>query len=332
MKHLLISSIILLGFACLLSCRRITLHDPDSGVYLKLELRLKLDVAVPAALDLDAHPELAAKVNIGKPQVVHVCFYDTVTHQLAAEDFLEGEGGFIHIAPGVYDMIVYSLGTDATQVDGTESRGAARAFTSGLGTRVKVKAAGEEDAGSYDVIYEPDHLLVGRMADVVIPVHSADEGNVIVIDADMETLLETYAFEVPNITGVESITSVEVYITGQAASRYLWDKRYPSKECAISFQAAVNKEEGGIYSVFNTFGKFPDVRSQVYMHMRLTASGGQTYVLTYDVTEQFNNPDNVGHEIIIDDPVDIPEGGTGTTGFNPTVSDWQVEVVDIPIY
>ena len=324
--------VLLACLACLLSCQRIPLHDPDSGVYLKLELKLNVDVAVPAAIDLSRHPDLAAKVNISKPQTVHVCFYDPETHKLVAEDFLEGEGGFVHLSPGEYDMIVYGLGNEVTQVDGTQTRGAARAFTSALGTRVKVnKAEAEEQQTEFDVIYEPDHLLVGRKERVTIPVHAADEGSVIVIDDEMETLLETYAFSMPNVSGVENLKSVDIYITGQAPSRYLWDKRYPSRAVAIQFSGVLDAEDGGISSVFNTFGKFPDIRSQVYLYMMFTGEGGQQYQYVQDVTEQFNNPDNSGHEIVIDEPIEIPEGGGGEAGFNPTVGDWQVEVIDIPI-
>lgn len=332
MYRLRLGALLLWGL-CLLSCRRIPLHEPDSGVYLKLNLQLNTEVSVPEALDLSRHPELAAKVDIPVPQMVHVCFYNPQTHALSAEDFLPAEGGFIHVAPGTYDIMVYSLGNEVTQVDGVETRGMARAFTSALGTRVKVKTrAGEEvGGGEYDVIYEPDHLLVGRLDGVVIPLHAADDGSVIVIDDKLDPLLETYAFEMPNVTGVQYLKSVDVYITGQATSRYLWDRRFPSKECAIGFPASVNAENGGIYTVFNTFGKFPDVRSQVYLHMVLTGPRGEQYRLTYDVTEQFNNPDKIDHQIIVTDVIDIPEGGTGATGFTPTVSDWDVEIINIEL-
>lgn len=325
--------IVLLAFvACLLSCRRIPLYDPDSGVYLKLSLELQAQVNVPVEIDLPAHPELDAKVHIKKPQSVHVCFYDTGTHKLVAEDYLDGEGGFIHLAPGEYDMIVYGLGCEVTQVEQTQSRGMAYAFTSSPGTRVKVSKAGAVDEQTeFDVIYEPDHLLAGRLERMVIPVHPAGEERVIVIEDRMSTLLETYSFRMPNVTGLEHVKSVDVYITGQAPSRYLWDSRYPSRAVAIYFPGVFGAERG-IYSIFNTFGRFPEFQNKAYVYMNFTSDGGGQFQFVRDVTDQFTDPDNTGHEIVIGDVIDIPEGGAGSgTGFMPTVDEWNVEVIDIPL-
>lgn len=329
MKHRFLPYFVLLTLS-LLSCHRIPLYDPDSSIYLKLELKLDMDVKVPDYVDLAAYPDLAAKVHCAKPTSVRACFYDVETHRLAAEDFVGGDGGFIDLAAGTYDMIVYNLGNENTRVTATETRGGAYAYTSGLNTRVKVTKAGTSQVREYDVIYEPDHLLVGRMEQVVIPVHETGENKRVVIEDNMSTLLETYSFEMPNIQGAERIKTVDIYITGQAPSRYLWDKRYPTRPVAIWFPAKIEPSAGRLYSVFNTFGKFPDSQSDVFLYVRMTNGQGGLFQWTFDVTDQFNNPDNTDHTIIIDDHVEIPEEGSDG-GFTPTVNDWNAEIIDIQL-
>ena len=51
---------------------------------------------------------------------------------------------------GTYDIIVYSLGTEATRVEGTASRAGANAFTSQLGITIKAK---NSDKGKIEIEY-----------------------------------------------------------------------------------------------------------------------------------------------------------------------------------
>ena len=322
------SLLLVLPVLCLLSCKRIPLYDPSSDVYLKLDISLETDVQWNKDLDLDGHPELAAKVYPELPEMVHVCFYDTESHKLAAQDYLPSEGGFIDIAPGVYDMIVYSIGMAVTQVDGTASRGSSRAFTSTPGQLFKLSKAGGAQGGEFPVIYEPDHVFVGRKEGVVIPVHE-EMDHTVVIECGMSTLLETYSFEILDVVGAENIQSAAVYITGQAPSKYLWDCRYTLKPSAIYFPTVVDVQEGHIYSVFNTFGKIPGVESDAILNLNVTTVSGAKYQWIFDVTDQFDNPDNTRHEIIIDETVDVPSGGSG--GFTADVHEWETEVIPITL-
>ena len=52
----------------------------------------------------------------------------------------------------------------------------------------------------------------------------------------------------------------------------------------------------------------------------------------YDVTDQWDNPDNTGHLIIVTEHIDIPEPGSGAdTGFGPGVENWNEHVIDITV-
>ena len=317
----------LLFLLCLLSCKRIPLYEPSSDIYIKLEIKMDTEVSLNGDLDLDGNEELRDKACGKMPRNVRVCFYDPDTHKLVAQEFLPSEGGFVDVAPGVYDVIVYSLGCEVTQLEGTDIRAMGRAFTSAAGQTVKVTKAGVTTL-SYDVIYEPDHLYVGRLEGVVIPVRASID-KAVVIEAGMRSLLETYSFEVRHVTGAELIRTASVYITGQASGKYLWDGRYPRTPCAVMVPAVFDAGKGHLWTVFNTFGRMPGTESDVLLNMVVNTTNGAKYQWVFDVTEQFDNPDNTLHEIVIDEEIVIPDDSSGG-GFTAGVYEWDTEVV--PIY
>lgn len=315
-------------------CKRIALYDPQSGIYLKLDLKLNTDVKLNSDIDLEGDAALREKVYGKMPEQVRACFYDAQTHALIAEDFLPPTGGFIDIPAGTYDIIVYSLGTEVTQTEGTASRAGAYAYTNQIGT-LQIKSKNEDDPEAeptishQPVIYEPDHIFVGTKENVVIPIISTLDKTMI-IEMEMTTLLETYSLEVRKIEGAERIKSIDVYITGQAPSKFMWDRRFPSKISAIYFPTTVNADKGNLYTVFNTFGKFPGAHNDVYLNVLVTGVNGGRYQWIYDVTDQFDNPDNVNHALIIDkEPITIPE--TKDDGIRPNVDDWDPIIIPVPL-
>ena len=316
---------ILAGFC---SCRRITLHDPVSSVYLMLDLQLNLDAKLNEDIHIEGNPALQEKVYGKMPETVRACFYSTQTHKLVAEEFLPPEGGFIDIPAGNYDLIVYSLGTEITRINDIESRASAYAYTSELGATVRITYGTAESKAveDYKVIHEPDHVFVGSVENIHIPVHAEEE--VIVIEAGLTSILDTYSFEVRHINGAGNIRKADVYITGQSPSRHLWDRRFPNKACAIYFESIIDEQKGNLYTVFNTFGKFPNAHNDVYINVLLTDTKGSRYQWIYDVTDQFDDPDNHTHEIIIEDPIVIPEGNDG---FTHDVHDWDDEIIYVPL-
>ena len=330
------SLFLLLTLLCIfpvVSCKRIALYDPDSGVYLKLDLKLNTDVKLNDDIDLEGDAALREKVYGKMPEQVRACFYDAQTHALVAEEFLPPTGGFVDVPAGTYDIIVYSLGTEVTQVEGTASRAGAYGFTSIIGDmKITSKSEDEPDAepviSHQPVIWEPDHIFVGTKENVAIPVRSTLD-KTMVIEMQMTTLLETYSLEVKNIQGVERIKKLDVYITGQAPSKFMWDRRFPTKISAIYFPSGVNVEKGNLYTVFNTFGKFPGANNDVYLNVLVTGTNGAQYSYIYNVTDQFDDPDNIKHALIIDHDIIIPEDDPG--GFRPEVQDWSKVIIHVPL-
>ena len=319
-------------------CHRIPMYEAGSGVYLKLNLMLDPDAEVSENIPLDNYPELRAKIEGKAPEMVRACFYDAVNHELVAEDFLPPEGGFINIPTGVYDVLVYSLGTEVTQVEGTGVRATGYAFTSNTGVRVKTRGTkadeegdGEDSGTVQPVIYEPDHLFVGRIPGAVVPVRPEGKEETLVLETALERFVQTWSLEIRHIEGAERIAGAEVYLTGQAASRYLWDGRCSNHPAALSFPLVLDAGQELLWTVFNTFGKFPDAQSDVVVDILLTTTGGARVSFLYDATDQVLNPDNTARRIVIDEPLVVPTDDYQGGGFEPVVDDWDGEEIDVII-
>lgn len=324
--------LLLLSLLALAACHRIPMYEASSGVFLRLDLKTELDAEFSENIDFAAHPELLAKVTGTAPEMVRACFYDADSHELVAEDFLPPEGGFIHIPTGMYDVLVYSLGTEATQVEGTKTRAGAYAFTSPTGARVKVqtKAGGGEDSEvEQAVIWEPDPLYSGRIAGAVIPVYPEGEEESVVLESVLKRCTETWSLEIREVEGAERIAGAEAYVTGQAAGRYLWDGRTTNHPASLVCPLVVNATKGQLWTVFNTFGRFPEAESDVVVDLLVTTTGGARCSYIFDVTDQWKNPDNTAHRIVIDVLVEIPDESYSGGGFDPIVEDWDGEEIDI---
>ena len=326
-------SILLLVLAA--GCQRIPMHERGAGIYLRVSIDQSLDPAMTALLDFDARPSLRERVTGKKPELVRVCFYDAVSHELVAEDFLPAEGGFVNVAAGVYDVIVYSLGTEATQVSGTEVRAGGYAFTDPTGIRVKLLSAqakeeGDEPIGTEEqpVIFEPDHLFAGKMAGAMVSVRP-DDAEPEVLATELSRISESWILEIADIVGAEHIQNAEVYVTGQAAGRFLWDARTTNHPCALGLETEIDVEQGRLFSVFNTFGKYPQPDCDVMVYVLVTTNNNAHCLYVYDVTDQWLNPDNSAHLIRIGERMEIPGDDYHGSGFNPVVIGW--DGVEIPV-
>ena len=244
----------------LLSCERIPLYDRETGVYLKINIRVNTQITTPGN----------TRAEEVKPEKMQVNFYDVETHALVSKFYVAPEGGFIDIAPGLYDVIIYNIDTEQTHVvNGNSSRGQAYAYTDFETTEMPANWRSAGSTATPDgasIIREPDHLYVGRMERVHIPERSTQDETV-ELYAEAASLLETYTFRATNITNIKDAGVVKVYITGQVRGRYLWDNHYPAEAVAITFDCHVNQADNEISTVFNTFGKFPNTVNTVYLHI-----------------------------------------------------------------
>ena len=298
-------------------------HGDKPNLYLKLDLKLDLDI------DIVVTDEDHTKIEI--PSHMVVCFYDPKGGALKKMTFVGPYGGPLQVLPGTYDMVVYSFDTEWTQVRGDGNINTLEAFTSDV-TAIKspqfalFAPSNDTTSAPGPIIYTPDHLLVTRKQ-VEIPNYDVED-HIITIEAMASTIVETYSFEVTNITGIEYVSSVEAFITNQARSNFFGRGEVNQEPATIYFPMEVDRETMTLKTSFNTFGKLPG-ESHSYLNMLLTDTEGHSYTVVTDITEQFIKRD---HEIVIQDSIVIPTpAGGGGAGIAPTVEDWEEERHDVPI-
>jgi len=334
MKSMFMALAAMSGLFFAASCQRVPLYDAESSIYLELSPKLDVGLTVPDPIDLQANPQYNSKVHIARPSHMVACFYDSETHALVDKEYVEAEGGYItSLSAGTYDMLVYQLGTLSTQAEKDDVRDDLRAFTSDItaSTGRWRRSAGIDmtKANNDNVIAEPDHILVARLADVVIPEHVGTDGPM-VIRADAVSSVETYTFIADNINGIENVRSVQALVTGQASCKYLWLSNYPLTPVNLLTTAVVDRVHNCFYGVYDTFG---NLSGKVYINIIVITNDGEEHIFTSDVTDQVNDPSNDDHTIDIDDLIDVTDtgGGSDLGGYDPLVDDWDDEVIDIDI-
>lgn len=298
-------------------------HEDDHNVVLELNLQLDLDIDI----DVDVSEESHTKIKL--PTFMVVSFYDTLTGALRATEYVGPYGGPLHVSPGTYQMVLYSFDTEWTWVRGESDVNTLEAYTSDITHAKSSSLAHFTREGKYEtpgpIIYTPDHLLVTQK-EVEIPPYS-EKVQSITITATAKTVVETYSFEVRNITGIEYIASVEAFVSNQARSTFFGRGEKSTQPATIYFPMSVDYKKKKLKTAFNTFGKLPG-ESQSYLHILLTGTDGHVHTISEDITEQFEKPT---HEIVIEQEVEIPQPESTDGGIAPTVDDWEDVNQDVPI-
>lgn len=336
-RHIL-QCIVLL--AVLAGCQRIPLYERSTNVSLRITLNLELDYELDFAAENELDEELSLKVHGKEPLYFQALFYDRSTHKLVTSQIVGAGGGDIHVPSGEYDMVLYSFGTESTQLRNLNSMEEAEAFTSDITKSMAERfMAIQESAASvksqvrgYDddpIIHEPDHLYVANETGVVVPAFRGRNES-ITIYATASPIMDVYSLEVLNLKGVENIGRVEAFLTGQSISNYFGKGERNSSPANIYTEMRTDRQAGRLYTIFGTFGKLSDEQGLVYLDISDTGGGKYRYI--YDVTDQFDDPLNTGHRLVIDaSEIDIPKPEHGGGGLAPSVDQWENEEVDVPL-
>ena len=312
----------------LVGCRRMPLYNKETVIDLELELdldlKLELDLDVNVDIDLEA-------AKIKEPEYMKTNFYSPQTGNLTTTQFVSSSGGALSLGPGTYIMLIYSFGTEYVRVRGEENINTIEAYTSDI-TETKRKTLSKfypEDtkasALEEPIIYAPDHLLVTRQ-EIEIP-ELEGASRTITISSSVQTIVETYVFEVQTVMGAEYIESAEAFVTNQAMSSFFGKGEANPTPATIYFPVGVDRTKGCLYTVFNTFGKLPG-ESTAFLHILVRDTGGNEYEFSKDITDQFEKPEK---HIVIEETFAVPEPEQGAGGIAPTVDPWKEEIHDVPI-
>ena len=321
------------------ACQRRPFSSRNTGVNLVLKINTRI----------------VNQVDVALPANMRVGMYNPDNHSLSYADFVGPEGGYISPEPGTYDILVYNFETESTILRGEDDFLKAEAYTNEISPYLKgqirplleqrrklrqerLAASSESETAATDdeerVVYEPDHLFVGRVKGQDIPRLLLEEGDrEIVIEVEATSIVETWKIEIRGVQGAEYISSISAIISGQAASTYLYSGEDSDESVSVYFTMQTNRartsDEGMIMGSFNTFGKKPGVESELSLDVSITDSGGNTYDLHYDITSDFqDNPERV---IVIEDDISIDPPSSGGGGFDPSVEDWDNVTSDIEL-
>ena len=333
MKRYTIYIIGLFALMVMSSCDRMPLYELEKKVELLLELNLELDLDIDVTVDVDVE----VKTQIDIPEMMQVGFYSPDGTALQNTQFVGATGGKINTPPGTYRMVIYSFGNEYTQVRGEQSVQTLEAFTSDI-TATKMAAlqkalsaaeantrAEEDEQPTGPIIYSPDHLLV-TVEEVTIP-EFTQESQTITIESTVQTICETYSFEVHTVIGTEYVESCEAFVTNQASSSFFGRDEISQDPATIWFPVGVDRNKGCLYTVFNTFGKLPG-DSRAFIHFIIRDVKGNEHYFSADITQEFERTDN---HIVIDEPVEIPEPEYASGGIAPSVEEWEEENNDVNI-
>lgn len=295
-------------------------------------------------LSLDVHLDIIHNDEVPVPETMRVGLYHTETGAVRYTDYVGPEGGEIHPQPGEYDLVVYNIGTESTQVRRDDSHGDIEAFTSEVSSFLKAQLskflakraqakAERAKSSPYDeekIVYEPDHLFVGRVRSVGIPaLLEGEDDREVRIDVDAHSIVETWKISLTNVEGLEWVQSVAAIISGQSGSHFIGREEDSEDAVSIYFEMKADKESGTVVGQFNTFGKHPLVQSDLSLDINLTDTGGEEHHYHFDVDSEFM--DNPGFHIEIEEEVKVEEPKGGGGGFAPTVDDWEEIKTEINI-
>ena len=321
------------------------------------EHRSKVDLKVNVNTHVVNHSEVEL------PENMRVDLYDPKTGQLRYTDYVGPTGGFIHPVPGVYDMIVYSIGTESTIVRNEQDFNEIEAYTNEVSAFLKgqmaqflakrAQAAKERAAKKYAammqsggseikgpkpfedelVVNQPDHIFIGWYRNLDIPVIYEEDGDVeIYVEVDAHTIVETWDVEVRNIEGAQWIGSTISLMSGQKGSVHIGPNTYSDRIVSVHFDMTLqDRGDGGgkcLKGKLNTFGVHPENIAGATLDLNIKDKGGQDFIYHFEVTDQFqNNPERyilIDEQIVIEEPK--VEGGGG---FQPVVDDWDNVHTDI---
>lgn len=308
MRRGMIMICMLLGFIMLLTgCKRRPLVEVDNNVLINITFEEEI-----VNYEMTKYPEM-----------MRVIFFDSETGDFASQSFLPHYGGNVYVMAGrSYDVLVYNFDTESTIIGEDDNIWSIYAYTNLIPENLKSKLKGRaENNGEEQIVFEPDHLYVGKMEDVYIPKRGYGMPPY-EINIHAETVVETWIVEIDKIRGAEYVGAVSTVISGLADYNLIGQREQSFDEATVFFEAASLGKDGHFYAKFNTFGRNALADRKQVLSLVLTDTGGKNWCFNMDISQKF--VDNPEQYILIktDDIVIEKPEQTGGGGLAPSVDEW----------
>ena len=313
------------------SCQRRPFSENTTAVSIRLKIKTEVSTSRTAS---DA-------------ETMRIDLFDPETGSVVYNDYVSSEGGYIYPAPGVYDLLVYNIGTESTIVRNEQNRSTVEAYTNEVSAYIKAQmetflarrmetrrqmAAGRAETkdlptkdpvldGTERIINEPDHLYVGQMPGLTIPAFDIGEERVISLEVEASSVVETWKITVSPVEGLQWVSSVKALITGQVESHFVGLDQKSEGVATVYFEMDKDVDNGALIGSLNTFGKNPDYSSFLSLDLNIVDNAGKEHHYHFDLTEQFFENDE--YHLIVENPIVVEEPKVeGGGGFVPSVDEW----------
>lgn len=294
----------------------------------------KADYNVNVVINIDK--DIVNYTYPGDPEAMRVAFFNHKTGRLAAHAFLPASGGKVSVLPGeTYDVIAYNFDTQVTLIKDENDFNKILATTNKISDsfKSKLKSRGTKSVTKEEdevIVYDPDHLYVGRLNNVNLPARTVDSPEV-TLTIDCKTVVQSWILEVDKIQGAEYVGSISAVITGLAEHNKISTGEKSKDFATVFFEVASLESDGKLRTKFNTFGQNPESPEKQILSLVITDTGGKTWIFNVDVSSQF--PDNAEQIIRVKtDEIVIPEPEKkGGGGIAPDVDEWKDIVSRIDI-
>lgn len=265
------------------------------------------------------------------PSLMRCVFYDSNSGAFVTQAFLPPTGGQVSLIPArEYDVLVYNFDTESTWLEDENWFHKIFASTSVIPDSFKTKLRSRSSyTDDEKIVYDPDHLFVGRLNDVFIPARSV-EAPAVVLDITCQTIVESWLVELKTVTGVKNIGYMAGVVTSLSESNKIGNDVRSDEFVSVYFDNQVIDQDGVLTAKFNTFGRHDGIKEPQTLSIVFTDVAGKGHVYNFDVSDQM--VDNKEQIIRIETAIDIPEAiVSGSGGFVPSVDDWDDIKTEIEI-
>lgn len=346
LRHFLTILSALVFLAVLTSCEHRVLTDPTNVHFLRVYLDEDIkNVTYGFYNESYEHPEFTKPLNI------RAALASTETGTVVAESILKDQGkdergsyieGYIGAPAGEYHLVMYQLGSPITHIRYPNNYYDMLAYTDPVSERVLNYVSNITKVEISKVMLEPEHILATREEDIKVP-YTLQVDTLRTAEGDHFTassIAKSYYLQM-RITGVEWVRAAAAVLSGMSGSYRLSEPNGMAMNDPVNLFFSMtygdrqkrSGEKGSaavLYTTFTTFGKIPDLESELTLSFEFTKTDGSTQTESFDITDAFKTPLAIEKQwLILDKEINItrPEG---TSGMDPGVEGW--EEVDADLY
>ena len=348
LRHFLYTLMACICCIALSSCEHRILTDPTNVHYVRVYLDEEIkNVNCGFYNESYEHPEFT------RPLTMLACLADSQTGEIISEGVLKHQGsdtrgnyieGYVGAPSGEYNLIIHQLGSPLTLIKNADNYFSMQAYTPNVSERVLgYLSETSKSLGTDKIMQEPDHLLVSRCSDIKIE-HADKVDTLTTADGDFFTarsIAKSYYIQL-KITGVQWIKAASAVLSGMSGSSllYMEDGMIETDPVNLFFsmQHSGNKRTSAngdsiatLYATFTTFGKIPDLTSELTLNFEFSKSDGSSQVEIIDITDVFKTPQAIENQwLLLDKEITITKP-IGSGGMDPGVGGWKDEEADLPM-